>query len=214
MKPKTQEKMFWVMLATINIVAMIYLVSLCVRVGIDDALAAPVKASLGIVLLLVTIDAGTVLVDYRRWREQAEMQAQVRQQIDPPGMSTNTEVIICAAGTALVKYRKTGKIIARHEILCDAPIAILQGGLVDSLPQTASGLGVRLSTARATTHPAHKKEVPATVIKQRVPEATDANRRPAKGLEPAPAETTADPFGAQPASSSELDQNAGGCEIQ
>ena len=120
MKPKTQEKMFWVMLATINMVAMIYLVSLCVRVGIDDGLAAPVKASLGIVLLLVTIDAGTVLVDYRRWREQAEMQAQVRQTNRSPGdvYEHRGNHLRCRNGTSQVPQDRENNRTTRNSVRC------------------------------------------------------------------------------------------------
>jgi hypothetical protein len=127
MKPKTHKGTFWVILTMVNLVAVIYIVNLWVRLAKDDAQAIPGKAAPAIVLLLVIIDAGSVLVDYRRWCAHAQPQQRMN-----PRRAGNIEVIICAAGTALVMYGEEA--IVGYEILCDGPTTMLQAGLVTSEP--------------------------------------------------------------------------------
>jgi hypothetical protein len=125
MKPKTHKGTFWVILTMVNIVAMIYVVTLWVRFGENDAQAISSTALLGIVLLLLAIDGASLLIDYRRWCSRAQ-----RQQRMDPWEVANIEIVICATGTALVMYGE--ETIVGYEILCDGPIVMLQAGLVNS----------------------------------------------------------------------------------
>jgi hypothetical protein len=125
MKQKIHKRMFWGILTMLNLVAVIYIVNLWVRVAEDDAQAIPGKVALGIVLLLVIIDAASVLVDYRRWRADVPPPQRMS-----PWRAVNVEVIICAAGTALVMYGE--RRIVSYEILCDGPATMLQAGLVSA----------------------------------------------------------------------------------
>jgi len=208
MKQENQHRMFWLMLAVVHIVAMIYLLSLCVHIAKDDAQTVACTTALSVVLLLITLDGGIVLIDYRRWRAQA----QARRQADAWEVAKNIEVVICATGTALVTYRGKKETFARYETLCDGPAAMLQIEPLETLPQTGSH-GARLSNSRATADPAHNVEMATTGPKQRGAEPTNANRRPAKGPEPAPAETKADAAGAQPALR-KSDRSPGDCRIK
>ena len=123
MKQKIHKRMFWGFLTMVNLAAVVYIVNLWVRVAEDDAQAIPGKAPPGILLLLLIIDAAGVLVDYRRWSAHAP---------PPQRMSfwreVNVEIVICAAGTALVMYGE--KRIVSYEILCDGPAVMLQAGLI------------------------------------------------------------------------------------
>jgi uncharacterized membrane protein len=125
MKQKTHKGTFWVILTVINIVAMIIVVTLWVHFGEDDPQAISGTVLLGIVLFLLVIDVGCLLIDYRRWCSRAHRQ----QQMDRRKM-TNIEVIISAAGTALVMYGEDA--IVSYDILCDGPNVTLQAGLATS----------------------------------------------------------------------------------
>jgi hypothetical protein len=112
----------------VHMVALIYVLIVCVRIAQDGAQAVACETTLGVVLLLITLDGGIVSVDYRRWRAQA----QVRRQMDAWQVAKNIDVVICAAGTALVTYGEKGKTFARYETLCDGSAAMLQAGLLHS----------------------------------------------------------------------------------
>jgi hypothetical protein len=125
MRPETHKGTFWMILTMVNIVAMIYIVTLWVCVGEDDVPAISGAALLGIVLLLAAIDGASLLIDYRRWCVHAGPQQRMHRR-----EMANIEVIICAAGTALVLYG--ADTIVSYEILCDGPATLLQAGLLSS----------------------------------------------------------------------------------
>ena len=125
MKRKNRQ-VFWLILVIINIVAVIYAVVLCNRGAYNSAQNVSVTVLLGIALLLVVTDAASLIVDYRRWYSNTRRHPPM----DSQEIAVNREIMICADGAALVMYYETGRKVAREEILCNGPTAMLKAGLV------------------------------------------------------------------------------------